>query len=164
MKKKHNVSLSRQQRRRLEALVSAAAASARKMARARILLEADGGSGGIARNDLQISRELAVGTATVYRVRRQFCEEGLEAALSRKPTRRTYQRKIDADTEAQLVELVKTHVPPGRQRWTLRLLANHVAAISSGCHVSHETVRQVLLRSNVRLSGAEEAAAASGGA
>ena len=128
MKKKYVVGLTRQQRGELEKMVSSGIGSARKLTRARILLEADCGEGEPGRGDLEISRALGVGTATVYRVRKRFREKGLEAALSRRPSRRAYERKLDAHAEAQLVDLVNQHVPAGHHRWTLRLLAERLTA------------------------------------
>jgi hypothetical protein len=48
---------------------------------ARILLKADGGAEGPGWDDAAIAEGLEVGRATVERVRKEFVEEGLEAAL-----------------------------------------------------------------------------------
>jgi hypothetical protein len=39
-------------------------------------------------------------------------------------------------------------VPPGRSRWTLRLLAEHLVELEVVDAISHETVRQVLKKAS----------------
>ena len=60
---------------------------------------------------------------TIYRVRQTFVEDGLEAVLTRHPKSRHRQRKLDGEQEAHLIALACSKPPPGRRRWTLRLLA-----------------------------------------
>ena len=128
----------------LQAMLSKGKAAARKLTHARILLKADAGDGGPAWNDDAIAEGLEVGGATVERVRKQFVEEGLEAALERRKPRRQYRRKLDGDGEAHLIALACSQPPEGRSRWTLRLLADRMVALEQVDHLSHETVRQVL--------------------
>jgi hypothetical protein len=42
-----------------------------------------------------------------------------------------------------MVTLAKSDPPAGRNRWTLRLLAQRLVVLE-GAHVSHEAVRQTL--------------------
>lgn len=55
-------------------------APVRRVKRAQVLLAAERGQG-----DAAIANALPVGTSTVYRTKRRFVEEGLEAALSELP-------------------------------------------------------------------------------
>ena len=66
---------------------------------------------------------------TVCRVRRQYVEEGLAAALNRRPPNREYQRKLDGEQEARLVALACSEPPAGQARWTLRLLADKLVEL-----------------------------------
>ena len=50
---------------------------------------------------------------TVSRVRKQYCEEGLEAALNRRPPNREYHRKLDGEQEARLVALACSRATRG---------------------------------------------------
>jgi hypothetical protein len=84
-------------------------------------------------------------------VRKQFVEEGFEAALERRRPRRQYRRKIDGDAEAHLIALACSEAPEGRSRWTLRLLADRMVALEQVDDLSHETVRQVLKKTNLSL-------------
>lgn len=151
MKKKYIVTLTEEERQSLHAMLSRGKAAARKLTHARILLKADAAPGGPAWRDAAIADGLEVGTATVERVRKQLVEEGLEAALVRRKSRRQYLRKLDGDGEAHLVALACSKAPAGRSRWTLRLLADRMVALEHVDHLSHETVRQVLKKTRSSL-------------
>ena len=144
MKKKYIVTLTEEERQTLRAMISRGKAAARKLLHARILLKADQASGGPALDDAAIASQVQAGRATIERVRREFVEEGLEAALERRKPRREYLRKLDGDAEAHLIAIACSPAPAGRSRWTLRLLADRMVALEQVDHLSYETVRQVL--------------------
>jgi len=81
---------------------------------------------------------------TIERVRQRFVEDGLEAALLPRPSPRVYARKLDGEQEAKLVALACSGPPEGKQRWTLRLLAERMVALEVVPELSHKTVRQTL--------------------
>ncbi|MGZ3387007.1 MAG: helix-turn-helix domain-containing protein, partial [Isosphaeraceae bacterium] len=85
--KKYLVTLTTEERQSLHDLTAGGKASARKLAHARILLKADQADGGPAWPDERIAEALDVGLSTIARVRQHFVEQGLEAALGRKPPR-----------------------------------------------------------------------------
>jgi hypothetical protein len=82
--------------------------------------------------------------ATVARVRREYGERGLAAALERKLPERTYERRLDGAGEARLIALACSAPPAGRARWTLRLLADELVRLEIVETVSYETVRRTL--------------------
>jgi transposase len=94
---------------------------------------------------------LEVGRATVERVRKEFVEEGLEAALERRKPRRQYELRLDGDDEAHLVALACQKPPEGRSRWTLRLLADRMVELEYVEQVSYQTVRRTLKKMNLSL-------------
>ena len=151
MKKKYIVTLTDVERQMLQGMLSRGKSAARKLMHARILLKADLSAGRPALSDDAIAEEVEVGRATVERVRRQFVEEGLEAALERRKPRREYLRKLDGDGEAHLIALACSQAPEGRSRWTLRLLADRMVALEHIDHLSHETVREILKKTNLSL-------------
>jgi transposase len=148
MKKKYIVTLTQEERRVLREMVSRGKAAARKLMHARILLKADVGEGAPALDDAAIAQEVEAGRATVERVRKEFVEEGLDAALERRKPRRQYRRKLDGDGEAHLLALACSRAPEGRGRWTLRLLADRMVALEHVEAVSYETVHRVLKKTN----------------
>jgi hypothetical protein len=148
MNKKYIVTLTADERRELEQLVSKGKAAARKLARAWILLKADAGPQAPAWTDEQIRDAFAVGSVTIYRVRQTFVEEGLQATLDRRPSCRHRHRKLDGEQEARLIALACSQPPTGRRRWTLRLLAGKMVALGYSDPLSPETVRQTLKKTN----------------
>src|SRR4249919_2337984 len=149
MPKKYHVTLTTEERAELDAMTRRGTAAARKLTHARILLRCDEGAGGPARSDDEVAEALAVGHATVARVRQRFVEEGLDAALSPRPTSRAYARKLDGDAEARLVALACSAPPAGRNRWTLRLLADRMVVLGhADAGVSYETVRRTLKKTS----------------
>lgn len=151
MKKKYIITLTQEERRMLQEMLSRGKAAARKLMRARILLKADVAAGGPGWNDETIAEALEVGRATVERVRKEFVEEGLEAALERRKPRRQYQRKLDGDGEAHLIALACQKPPEGRSRWTLNLLADRMVQLEYVDEISYQTVRRTLKKTNSSL-------------
>ena len=95
--KRYKVTLEPDERRDLEKLISRGKGAARRLAHARILLHADQGEGGPGKIDAEIAEAVGVSVATIERVRQRFVEEGLETALSPRPPRRLYPRKLDGE-------------------------------------------------------------------
>jgi len=151
MKKKYIVTLTEVERQMLQATLSRGKAAARKLMHARILLKADTSAVGAAWSDDAIAQGLEVGRATVERVRREFVEEGFDAALERRKPRRQYERALDGDGEAHLVALACQKAPEGRSRWTLRLLADRMVQLEYVEQVSYQTVRRTLKKTNLSL-------------
>lgn len=142
--KKYVVTLTEEERAGLRGLISAGKAAARKLMHARILVKADASPGRPGWDDVSISEALEVGTATIERVRKQFVEEGLEAALERRRPRRQYERRLDGVREAHLIAVTCSEAPEGRRRWTMQLLADKMVALGYVEVLSRETVRRTL--------------------
>jgi len=136
-KKTYLVTLDDDEREQLEHLLHSGTHATRKVTRARILLKAVEGW-----QDNAITAALAVGRATVERLRQRFVEEGL-GALEERP-RPGPQPKLDAKAEARLIAEACSAAPEGRQRWTLHLLADRVVALGLAPSYSSESVRRVL--------------------
>lgn len=147
--KKYHVTLADGERSMLGDLLSAGKAPTRTLTHARILLKADESDSGPAWSDEAIRKALDVGLSTVARVRERFVEEGLEAALERHKPRRDYSHLVDGECEAHLVALACSAPPVGHKRWTLRLLADKMIEREYIDCISHETVRQVLKKTNL---------------
>ena len=143
-KTKYAVSLTEAERAQLRTLIGAGIAPARTLTRARILLKANQGEGGPGWTDAAIAGALEVHPATVARVRRQCVEAGLETALQRKRPDRVYARVFDGAAEAHLIAVACSAPPTGRERWTLRLLADELVRLEVVPAVSYETVRRTL--------------------
>jgi hypothetical protein len=148
--KKYVVELTEDERRNLYRLISAGRAPARMLNRARILLKADVGKHAEAEPllDREIAPMLETSTATVQRVRERFFRQGLDAALERSAPDRIYERSFDGRAEARLIALACSKAPQGRERWSMRLLADKAVELGIVESVSHETVRKTLKKTN----------------
>jgi transposase len=91
---------------------------------------------------------LEVGTTTVHNVRQAYVEEGLAAALERKPAQGQRRRKLDGEAEARLIAMACGPAPEGRARWTLRLLADRLVELEIVDSISKDAVRQTLKKTN----------------
>lgn len=140
-KKKYLVDLSTDEREQLQLLIRRGKSSARKLTRARILLQAADGF-----TDDEIVAALNVGVATVERIRKRFVESGLEAINERpRPGKKP---KLDGKAQARLIAEACSKAPDGRQRWTLKLLADRVVELKLADSCSYELVRRALKKTN----------------
>jgi transposase len=145
MKKKYPVILNESERVELKQLIAAGTAPARKLTHARILLKADQSPEGPGWVDQKVAEAVETSQPTVSRVRKQYFEEGLEAALNRRPPKREYHRKLDGEQEARLLALACSDPPEGQSRWSLRLLADKLVELEIvEEEISYQTVRRTL--------------------
>ena len=112
-RKKYCVDLTAEERQSLEQLLQRGKSSARKLIRARILLQAEEGL-----TDEEIATALDAGVATVERTRLRFVERNLDA-LNDLP-RPGGQCKLNGKPEAHLSAVACTPAPTGQTRWTLQ--------------------------------------------
>ena len=136
------VNLTEQERALLHKHVSTGVHSARSIKRALVLLDAD-----CNRSDPWIAQQRGGSKSTVYNIRRRYCTEGLEAVLNEKP-RPGAPRKLDGRGEARFTTIVCSEPPSGRQRWTVRLLADRMVDLELVNSVSPATVVSLLKKTN----------------
>jgi len=127
---KHEVHLREAERRKLIGMVSKGRNKAVVIQRAHILLKVDEG-----KTDAEISQMLYVSEQTIRRTRLRFAQEGLQAAL-------------DDKQEAHIIALACSEPPAGQVRWTLELLTQEVLKDGIVTHISPETVRRLLKKTN----------------
>jgi len=151
-KVKYRLTLTREEREQLNAIVAKGKHNSQKVLNALILLNCDEGAAeSRTRTEGDIAEVLHVSAMKMHRVKRRFVEEGLEIALNGHQGQRTYERKADGEFEAHLVALSCSEPPPGHVRWSLRLLADKLVELEYVDSVSHETVRRVLKKTNSSL-------------
>ncbi len=115
--KRYRVMLRAAEREALGGMLSRGKADARRLADARVLLQADASEGGAEWRDLRIAEAVRVSVGTLERVLQRCVEDGLEALL-RQPSRRVCARKLDGEREAKLVAVACSGPTPGKKRWT----------------------------------------------
>jgi transposase len=145
---KYVVRLTVEEREELHRLVKTGRAAAARRCRAQVLLKADAGPEGSGLTDEQVSQALDVSLGLVHAARQAYVEQGLTAALERKPACRHRPRKLDGAQEAQLVALTCSPAPAGHARWTLRLLASKLVELQIVDSISKDAVRNVLKKTS----------------
>jgi transposase len=142
MVKRYRVTLSDEERERLESLARKRTAPVRMVRRAQALLLASE-----AKTDEVIAEQLRMGVATLERLRRRFVEEGLESSLRERP-RPGARPKLGPKEQAFVVALACTKPPEGRERWTMQLLAERVVELQIVPDITDESIRRLLKRTS----------------
>lgn len=138
--KVYTVTLSDEEQAELRQMLRAGSHKARTLTRVRILLLAHDGKG-----DAEIVTALGTSLSTVGRMRKQYAQAGLHAALYEAP-RPGATRTLDGNQEAYLVALACSDPPEGRREWTMQLLADRLVTLGVTETISDETVRRTLKR------------------
>lgn len=150
MAKIYVVELSSEERQELWALVSKGRNAAAKIRHAQILLHADQSEEGPTWMDEQIAEAFGISVRTVERTRQRCVEEGLEKALDRAPVPPGSRRKLlDGRGEAHLCKIACSKPPQGRERWSIRLLADKAVELQIVDSISRETVRRTLKKTSL---------------
>ena len=148
---RYRIKLNKEEVDELEAITNRGKHTSHTFRTAYILLNCDEGEYSDKSTNEQISKVMRVGMRTIDRVKKRFCEEGLEAVLERRPSERVYERKVDGDVEAKLIALCCSDPPEGYAKWSLRLLADKMVELKYVEDISHVTVRTVLKKTNLSL-------------
>ena len=150
--KKYIVELTSEERSSLEDIVKAERMAAHKRRHARMLLKADQGPLGPAWKDADIAAAFDCTTKSVERLRKRLVENGLEAAMDH-GNRGSYRaKKLDGVAEAHLIAIACSSAPEGRNRWTVRLLADEIVSLGIVDSVSQSTIHNTLKKTNLSLT------------
>lgn len=144
MAKLYKVTLTKPERDKLCGIIKKGRHKSQTCRNAYILLNTDEGGYSQKTTNAEMAKVLKVGMRTIDRVKKRFVEGGFEACLSRRPTTRLYERKVDGDIEARLITIACSEPPKGFAKWSLRLLADKMVELNHIESISHETVRTVL--------------------
>jgi hypothetical protein len=153
--KKYRVTLRKEERNVLEAMVQKGSHKSRKVLNALVLLNCDEGRF----QDYRVKNEdvasvLRISMRKIDRVKKRFIEEGFDTALTGHKQERTYEKKADGEFEAHLIALSCSAPPEGFARWSLRLLADRAVDLKYIDRISYETIRRVLRKRNKTLEEA----------
>lgn len=137
--KKYEVALTDDQKEHLEKYISTGSGkSARKIARARIILSCAEGS-----THSQTAGAVKVCQMTVFSTVKRFAEGGLDFAVDGKPFP-GQPRKVDGKVHAAMTAVACSSPPDGHSSWTMQMIADKLISLEAVDSVSDETVRQYL--------------------
>ena len=149
MAPRYRVTLEAAEREELLALTRSGKTARNVFVSARALLLCDQDPHGPAWTVAATAEALGVSARTIEHLKRRFVEEGLEAALRRKPRpRKPRAVTFDGAFEARLVALACSQAPVGRRRWTVRLLAEKAVELGLAPSVSPMTVQRILKKTH----------------
>ena len=140
----YHVRLTEEERNKLTQIVRTGTAPARTIQHANVLLASDENSIPGKLSAEKISELYHLHPLTVHEIRKQFSQEGLEKAITRKERKTPPPPKITGDVEAKIITLACSQPPDGRAQWTLKLLADKTVELEYVDSISHESVRKVL--------------------
>ena len=143
--KQFNVQLSEQQRVRLQGIIRSGKHKARKITRCRILLLANGPNG---KTDEEIADALGICLATIFNIRRRYCQEGLERAIGEGP-RSGQPPKFKGRAAAKITAIACSTPPDGQAKWSLRLLADRIVELKIVESIWHQSVSNVLKKTRL---------------
>jgi transposase len=142
MAKRYRVTLTDEERQRLEDLTRKGKASVRMVRRAQtLLLAAD------EERDEDIAKALRIGVSTVERTRKRCVEDGVEASLRERP-RPGARPKLGPKEQAYVVALACTKPPEGRHRWSMQMLADRLIELEMVPDITDEAIRLLLKRTS----------------
>ena len=154
MPPRYRVTLTSEERSDLEAVTRGGKTKAKRFLCARALLLCDAGPDGPAWTVADTAEALGVTPRTIEHLKKRFVEEGLERALTRKqPEKPPREIVFGGEFEARLIALTCSDPPEGRDRWTVRLLAEKAVELDLASTVSHMTVERLLKKTTFDLTG-----------
>lgn len=152
MRKKYTVGLSVAERDYAQDVISSATSSQGVKKRANVLLMRDENVGKPASQE-EVAKRCGVSDVTVYHTIREYCEHGIEYALTfKKPENAPRPAIVGGESEARIIALACGEPPEGFSRWTVRLLTDKVLELAILPTVSRETVRRTLKKHNLNLT------------
>jgi transposase len=155
MATKYIIELTSEERSQLDGIVKKGNNAARVIILALVLLFCDISPEGRGRKtNVQISRELNISERTIESVKKRFLEGGIDKALQRKPkTVNPGNIKFDGTFEARLIALACSPPPEGRERWTMRLLADKLVELGiAPAGISIMSVQRTLKKTKLDLT------------
>lgn len=99
---------------------------------------------------IEIMNFYEVSRTTIWLIKNKYIKNGLDSALKDAP-RSGQPTKYKEKEEAEIVALACTQVPPGRARWTLRLMEQELQKINGLGTINRETIRLTLKKRSVSL-------------
>ncbi len=149
MRKKYTIKLNEAERGYAQDVINSKTASRSCKKRANVLLMRDERMGKPASQD-EVAKRCGVSDVTVYHTIRDYCEYGIEYALTfKKPENAPRPAIVGGESEARIIALACGEPPEGFSRWTVRLLTDKVVELSILPSVSRETVRRTLKKHNL---------------
>ena len=150
---RYRITLTEEERKQLRDFTRSGKTHAPKFIHARALLLCDVGSHAEESWKVaDVATALGVTARTIEHLKERFVEDGLDAALARKPRTKPANITFDGGFDARLTALACSPAPNGHARWTVRLLAEKVVELEIAPSVSLMTIQRSLKKTNCVLT------------
>lgn len=147
MAKKYRVQLKAEERAQSGQLIESRDSKSRQVKRAYALLAADE-NGDKKWTDQQIKQTYGLSIAGLERLRERLVTQDLNTALMGKKREVFPEKLFTGEVEAKLIALRCSKCPEGYNRRTLQLLADQMVSLGYVEHMSDESVRVMLKKTN----------------
>jgi transposase len=149
---KYRIKLTQDEVSELTSIIKKGSRTTQSYRAAYVLLNCDEGDYSLGKStNEQISQVLKIGMRTIDRIKRRCVEGGIDNALERAESSRVYEKKIDGDLEAKIIQLCCSAPPSGYSKWALRLLADKVVELGYVDSISHVAIHNILKKTNLSL-------------
>jgi len=138
------VRLSKGDRGKLDDILSGGVQAVRTVLRALVLCRLDEGH-----SASEVAAEVRLTAKAVREIGRRYENGGLAQALYERP-RPGAAEVLDARQKQRVIAMVCSAPPPGRARWTVRLIAEEAVKRKLVPHVGRETIRLLLLSHDLK--------------
>ena len=97
-----------------------------------------------------IAAHCGVSEVTLWKVRKKYVENGLDAVLERRKRKTPpVPAKVTGEIEAYIIATCCSTPPEGRSRWSMKMIADKIVLDGVVDSISDETVRTVLKKRNL---------------
>jgi len=141
----YKLHLTPDERQLLESWLKKGKHRTKKVQYAQILLNSDENTE--RKSSILLKDIIGVSVKTIERVRRQFCEQGMEM-FTLKPRKPRSDKKNDGRVEAHLTALLCQSPPNDKPKWELKMLSDRLIELNVVEHISTTMVRRVLKKMN----------------
>jgi len=149
---KYRIKLTQEEVIELRSIIKKGSHTSQTYKAAYVLLNCDEGDYSLGKStNEQIVKVLKIGMRTIDRIKQKCVEGGVDCALERAASSRVYEKKVDGDLEAKIVQLCCSEPPKGFARWTLRMLSDKVVELGYIDKLSHVSVYNTLKKTNLSL-------------
>jgi transposase len=149
---KYRIKLAQEEVIELTSIIKKGSHTSQTYKAAYVLLNCDEGAYSLGKStNEQIVKVLKIGMRTIDRIKQKCVEGGVDCALERAESKRIYEKKVDGDLEAKIVQLCCSEPPKGFARWTLRMLSDKVVELGYIDKLSHVSVHKTLKKTNLSL-------------
>jgi len=153
MATRYRITLTEEEREQLRDFTCSGKTTAPKFIHARALLLCDiGPHAEESWKVADVATALGISARTIEHLKERFVEEGLDAALARKPSTKPPRITFDGAFDARLIALACSSAPDGYARWTVRLLAEKVVELQIVPTVSLMTIQRALKKTSCVLT------------